>query len=335
MSVSEYLQRLQKRGQAPQLSLAQSPNTKATPSVSDTPKPLPNRQVDPVVAKLKALRKAENEKRQAAQISKKLATPGQLKSVSKSPKPAGLAVSRKPSGVRTAKAIHSSQPAHNPPGEKKPKMSFSDLMKKASSIDQSKLLISILPKTKTEASEPASKAAARTKIPLTGKMKIPTSQLLKPKQQPPPRPIRTSAPLPTRQPSAALQSKLSTLKPNRQNKPRRPEFRNGNQSGANDVDEEQEYSEDDDMDSFIEEDGEDHRSRAGYDREEIWAMFSRGRKRTHAHDDYDSDDMEATGAEIFEEEMASKKRALMEDKREMEEERRLAMLKDARKRRAN
>lgn len=334
MSVSEYLQRLQKRGQVPQLSLNQSQNSSTTSPVSDTPKAIPDRQVDPVVAKLKALRKAENEKRQQAQKSKKQAASLQGKAASKSPKPAGLAVSRKPSKAPPTKAMQSSQPARTPPAEKKPKMSFSDLMKKASSVDQSKLLITIVPKTKAEPSEPASKPAARTKIPLTGKMKTLTSQLAKPKQQPRPKPIRASAPLPTRQPSAALQSRLSTLKTGRQNKPRRPEYRNNNQNGDNDLEEEDEYSENDDMDSFIEEDGEEHVSRAGYDREEIWAMFSRGRKRYHAQDDYDSDDMEATGAEIFEEEMASKKRALMEDKREMEEERRLAMLKDARKKRA-
>lgn len=78
-----------------------------------------------------------------------------------------------------------------------------------------------------------------------------------------------------------------------------------------------------DMDDFIEDDGGDNWSRsnedAGFDRDEIWALFNRGKKRSdYAFDDYEDDNMEANEMEIFEEEERASKMARIEDKREEE-----------------
>ena len=90
---------------------------------------------------------------------------------------------------------------------------------------------------------------------------------------------------------------------------------------------------DSDLDSFIASDEEEEQAEPDYDRDEIWAMFNRGKSRAYydKFNDDDSDDMEATGAEIFEEEQRSKRRAALEDKKEMEEEQRRAELKRRRK----
>lgn len=88
--------------------------------------------------------------------------------------------------------------------------------------------------------------------------------------------------------------------------------------------------EDSDMSSFLA--SEDEEQSQDYDRDEIWAMFNRGKKRSHFdRDDYDSDDMEATGAEIWEEETQSKRTAEMEDRRELAEEQRLREIKRKRR----
>lgn len=80
-----------------------------------------------------------------------------------------------------------------------------------------------------------------------------------------------------------------------------------------------------DMDDFIEDDTEDmngrHASRpdTGYNRDEIWAMFNRGKRRSEmAFDDYEDDDMEANEMEILEEEEKASRMARLEDKREEE-----------------
>ncbi|QLG71238.1 hypothetical protein HG535_0B02770 [Zygotorulaspora mrakii] len=84
---------------------------------------------------------------------------------------------------------------------------------------------------------------------------------------------------------------------------------------------EQEYESD--MDDFIEDDEEDDGKQSshdvGFDRNEIWAMFNRGKKRSdYAFDDYEDDDMEANEMEILEEEERARKMARLEDKREEE-----------------
>ncbi|EJS43950.1 spt2p [Saccharomyces arboricola H-6] len=84
------------------------------------------------------------------------------------------------------------------------------------------------------------------------------------------------------------------------------------------------YDEDNDMDDFIEDDEDEiyhnkskHNSDPGYDRDEIWAMFNRGKKRSeYDYDDLEDDNMEANEMEILEEEETARKMARLEDKRE-------------------
>ncbi|MBL3706193.1 hypothetical protein GI582_26415, partial [Sulfitobacter sp. BDSS02] len=82
--------------------------------------------------------------------------------------------------------------------------------------------------------------------------------------------------------------------------------------------------EDNDMDDFIEDDEDEgyhskskHSNGPGYDRDEIWAMFNRGKKRSeYDYDELEDDDMEANEMEILEEEEMARKMARLEDKRE-------------------
>lgn len=85
--------------------------------------------------------------------------------------------------------------------------------------------------------------------------------------------------------------------------------------------------EEDDMDDFIEDDEEEYSSYRttskdpGYDRDEIWAMFNKGRKRSYnEYMDYEEEDdfdaMEANEMEILEEEEEAARMARLEDKRE-------------------
>lgn len=74
---------------------------------------------------------------------------------------------------------------------------------------------------------------------------------------------------------------------------------------------------DDDLEGFIEDDDEEtDMSNAGYDRDEIWAIFNKGKRRHDFYDYEDGDDMEANEMEILEEEENARKMARLEDKRE-------------------
>ncbi len=91
---------------------------------------------------------------------------------------------------------------------------------------------------------------------------------------------------------------------------------------------------DDDLDDFIVDDEDDDRAakeyrhraaikRDGYDRDEIWSIFNRGRKRrrdygydTYEDLDEDDDDMEATGAEVLDEEERTLRQAKLDDRKE-------------------
>lgn len=71
----------------------------------------------------------------------------------------------------------------------------------------------------------------------------------------------------------------------------------------------------------------------GYDREEIWSLFSRGKRRADYIDDEDDlSDMEATGADLLQEEMRSSRVARQEDEAEERELKRLAAEKARKKR---
>ncbi|GEQ72460.1 hypothetical protein JCM33374_g6147 [Metschnikowia sp. JCM 33374] len=333
------------------------------------------RVVDPVVARLKAARKAEREQKEREAREKKGLPPKKEsnsrpksssnvpRNASKSPGP-GQGARGGVNGINRAKngpgkrgsapmVPHAQRHSQSGQGEKKPKMSFTQLMAKASGIDQSKMSIAIKQKTKSpEAASPGARRRtpdAKTGLPSAQKRPPlsasasgpssarPTSSSAARRPVPPSRnkpevavqppashSIPSRAPLPMRKPSSALAAKLKQ-KPGAGS-------RNSRTKDVHQVDDDED-DESDDMDSFIaSEDEEELEAEPEYDRDEIWSIFNRGKKRSHyAYDDYDSDDMEATGAEILEEESRSKRNALLEDKREMEKEAKLAALKRARK----
>lgn len=316
------------------------------------------RPVDPVVARLKAARKAEKEKKEQELREKKgllkkpkatiplrtgkAVTPtgnSQKKNSQTGKSSNGKSLNGKStSGRGNGNIIRQSLPSSAEP--KKPKMSFSELMKKASLIDQSKMSIEIKQKTKLPdpgrnperrkerpaQSRPGQNRSGQNRLGLNrsgqsrpgsgGRGDLEADDNSKAGSS------QVRAPLPSRKPLEKLQQKLK--RPDRQDTQGRQD-----RAGYNDESE-------DDWSSFIASDEEEQVSHSqDYDRDEIWSMFNKGRKRLYydRYDDEDSDDMEATGAEILEEEMRSKRRAVEEDKRELAEEQRLAALKQARKKR--
>jgi protein SPT2 len=86
----------------------------------------------------------------------------------------------------------------------------------------------------------------------------------------------------------------------------------------------------DDMDDFVVSDEEEEIAHRGYDRDEIWNLFSRGRKRHEFYDDGDDlSDMEASSAQV----LAEERRSLMQARKEDElEERRLQKLAEEKRR---
>lgn len=333
MALSQILQSIQKKGQLRQLPQTAS----AQPSSQTTTKPqtLPpkERPVDPVVARLKAARKAameqkEREMREKKGLKPKLPKPEKRIPARSGPTPARSGPSRANGASRATGARAGSQVAPVVPvaAEKKPKMSFSELMKKASSVDHSKMSIAIKPKSRSpdgrkgrpekERMRPKTEKASRQPRDRPNANPARPNGRARPNGQarqgnardvPADQPRAVRAPLPIRRPAAHLEAKL------RKNV-------------------EEEEGSDSDLGSFIASDEEEEEP-VDYDRNEIWSIFNRGRSRTYVEDDYDSDSMEATGAEILAEEASSKRRAELEDRREWEEEQRLAALKRARKQR--
>lgn len=357
MSLQSILLKIQEKGKIRNI-LPPVPVKPANVAVSVKSHLTTNRPVDPVVARLKAARKAEQEKKEQERREKKgLAPKKEVKrrtapQASKSRAPSKSTpqapASRRGSDKRVLPAIPP------PPNSERKKMSFTELMKKASLIDQSKMSIEIKQKTKSPETAAPRKPVSREqgergRVPKLdmahsgGRSQPRPSQYngrsgsngsnshlsngskssnlhsgrARPENQHSERKAaepRVRAPLPTRGPSAKLQAQLKGRAP-AQRAPKHVE------------------SDESDNDSFIESDGDEEVADVGYDRDEIWSMFNRGRKRSYydRYDDEDSDDMEATGAEIFEEELRSKSHAMREDMRELKEEQRLAALKLARK----
>lgn len=343
--------------------------------------------VDPVVAQLKEKRRLEKEKKEQEMRLKKGLPPKTAKSSKPSaPRPRvppGAKQNSRPNGSRAPApgSRPNSRGSAPPPSssftERKPpakKLNFNDLMKKASTIDQSTLALSIKSKSRSpEHAKPVrpGSSSGRNSADVTQSnnphgrivdrrprlVDIPGSSRQRPAvsasrahrensnnrvERREPQPI-TRAPIPVRGPSAHLLEKLKTKNTARQGSSASQRGRPGSAYGSRDDGYD---SYDEDMDSFVVDDDdeeveeeEDYGRRgrhsqkdAGYDRDEIWAMFNRGRKRSYynSYDDDDSDDMEATGAEILEEETRSRRQAEVEDKRELEDEKRRAALKRSR-----
>lgn len=313
MPLLNILHQIQRKGQIQRSTAPLAPPSRpiqSSPRASTSKLVTPERPVDPVVARLKAARKAEREKKEAEARAKK----GQAPKKETKPRAPKQALRLKVPSRESSKGLAVTPVAVS--REKKPKVSFSQLMKKASLIDQSKLSIQFKNKTKSPEPRPERrKVEAKTRPTGHVNRDRRPQTALKEKSRAPTReaPSTARAPIPARRPNLKLEERLQQKKP----------------VGQGHEDEE---GDDSDLGSFIASDEEEDVPQ-DYDRDEIWAMFNKGRTRQYNYDS-DSDDMEATGAEIFEEEARSKKRAMEEDRREMEEEQRLAELKKRRKARA-
>ena len=218
-------------------------------------------------------------------------------------------------GIRFKRSIGASHAPLKPVMRKKPepikKMSFEELMKQAENNEkQPSKVMSPEPvvKERPHFNKPGFKSSRRPQkklspsTPLRGTpskdkgMKLSES----------PKPVRLN--LPTNglaQPNRRLKEKLDS-------KRQKSRYQDNY------------YEEDNDMDDFIEDDEDEgdhrrskHNNGPGYDRDEIWAMFNRGKKRSeYDYDDFEDDDMEANEMEILEEEEIARKMAKLEDKRE-------------------
>ncbi|CAI5758326.1 unnamed protein product [Candida verbasci] len=274
-----------------------------------------NKPVDPKVAELKRKRQEEKLKKLNDERAKKGLKPvtslDQANNKSKATSKSNLSKARKE--IKSTIPIGQFNPKQQQQQQQqqpKKKMSFNELMKKASTIDNSKLKVSIphkshTPEAKHKLTDKKPKSASPVKsTDKKAKSLSPTAKKDHPKPA-------IAQPLPIRQPGAKVQELLKKKK-------KLPH------KGATSYDDEDEY------DSFVEEDEEVFQE-DGYNKEEIWAIFNKGKKRTQFHDDYDSDDMEATGGDIFDEELKSRRIAQLEDQKEMENEKRLAELKRQRK----
>lgn len=309
MSLANILQSIQRKGQLNKPSPVPAEKRIET-SNNGRPQTQSDRPVDPVVARLKAARKAEKEQKERELRAKKgLAAKKELK-----PRATSQAVKQQKQTQKQTQKQRPDTRSSLPQKEKKPKMSFTQLMKKASSIDQSKMGISITAKTPERLQSPKNPSKRPETGPRTsindlridrgGRRGVAGKTVRKP-QNAQSTQEKTRAPIPMRKPSAKLELKLKSRT------------------------QENEES-DDDLSSFIASD-EEQVPNSKYDRDEIWQMFNRKKRSYYERYDDDSDDMEATGAEIWEEEMRSKRNALDEDRREMEEEQRRAEAKLKRK----
>ncbi|AOA60707.1 Negative regulation of transcription [Komagataella phaffii CBS 7435] len=305
------------------------------------------RTVDPAVARLKAERKMEREKQalkeaQQAQEARERrrishATQIGLRPTSKAPKinsqrpPLSTSRSRPtpPPSARQKVETKSCKPT-------KP-LNFGDLMKKAETIDSSqfaiankvvvtpkktnevprKRIVRSQPQDNLEASQRASKKPAQlyqeggSQISRTAPRQTSTRDIqksLKDNHARRSKPPVAMVPPPIAKPSAKLAAKLAAR-------------RKKNASKAQRYDSDVES----DLDGFIDDDEDDENqyNDQGYDRNEIWSLFSRNGKRRYDYDDDESDDMEANLEDIEREERMALKSAVLEDKRELEREQRL------------
>lgn len=340
------------------------------------------RYVDPAIARLKELRRLEREKLEKLKpttLRKNSTRPANTAQQQQQQRNQGQESQQKASTQRsktssstvknTSKKVSSYEltpVAKQQPT--RPKMSYSELMKKAATIDQSKFSVkypgkdALTKSTTNSASSPsasASASASRTSTPIppsknglkhekerrfnsAGKrpstdtykngQKAQAKQQTRPKNIHHQETIKDSA-LPSsrdlhkrmalakaapRQANAKIQEMLE-----KKRKMRQEHMKNRNVEYEESDDELSDFLVSDD--EFEEEDGEGSNG-GGYNREEIWAMFNKGKKRQYVYDD-DSDDMEATGAEVLEEERRSKINAEREDRLEQERLERLAALK--------
>ena len=326
MGLSSILQQIEKKGKIQQKQVPVEKKSDTAVTKDKFRNYSQDRPIDPVVARLKEKRRLEREQKER-ELREKKGLPPKKTTTSKpksstSTKSGGRQASAQRSRNQSPSLVQQQQQQQQPPPPPPPpkkRLNYNELLKKAASIDHSKLSINLLQKSKSPEAKSKPSDTKPGQVPRHNMLKPvgisrngphPTTAHVKPTPQRAPKPAPViKAPLPPRQPSSKIKLKLEEKRKSRSY---------------------QEVEEDDDLSDFVEDDDEYDE---GYganeiDREEIWAMFNKGKKRSMYYgDDYDSDDMEATGAEIFDEEYQSRIDAEREDRREMEEEKRLQALK--------
>ncbi|CDK24170.1 unnamed protein product [Kuraishia capsulata CBS 1993] len=283
--------------------------------------------VDPAVERLKNARRREKEEKERKLMESRMAGKAgvtrNIQSRSIPPKkPVGAAYERK-TVVQPNIPIRKEKPPIK-------KLKFNELMKKASKVDSQKLAMAT--PFKSVSPDPHDKKKERTSTGFVNSPPIsPLKSAMKPASRPPsktaikpiPKPVvqdqKLQGPAPFARPSEQLSKKLQQKKKSSLH-PSVP-LKN---SRYDDEDE------DEDDDEFVVYDEEEtYKEAGGYDRDEIWSIFNRGRKRDYQDYDDDSDDMEATGAEVLDEEERTTRAGRIED----EKERRLLEQHEAEKRR--
>ncbi|KAG5422312.1 hypothetical protein I9W82_001407 [Candida metapsilosis] len=327
MGLSSILQQIEKRGKLPN----KQPPVPQNNEVKESKEPVlrtgtTEKYVDPVVARLKEKRRLEREQAEAAKSKKSGAN--STKVTTKQPRAAP--VSRQSITKTTTKPNWDLPP---PPAPPKKKLSYNELMQRAKKVDHEKLSIKISHKSSSpEATAPKAfptKATAVSKKPssTTPPSSVPprnNTMKSKPIERAKPDvPIRKplpKVPMPARQPNAKIQERLKQ--------------KQGRKLQGRGYGYDEDEDDDDDLSDFLVSDEEEEQEVGDYNRDEIWAMFNKGKKRKYyEYNDYDDedDDMEATGADVLEEELRSRLDAEREDRREMEEEKRRALEKQRRK----
>lgn len=336
MGLSSLLQQIEKRGKLPskpQPQPAKDEVKKSESNVSPLRSSGSDRYVDPVVARLKEKRRLEREQAEAAR-AKQNGNKSTKSSTTSRPavyKTPSNSVSRPKQNVTKVTQSKWDDEPKPPPAKKK--MSFNELMKKAKQIDHDKLSIKFPQKSASPEAAISSKTAPKknttvNRQPVATKNssyglqhnRRPTTEKneVQRRSDPPVRKRLPKVPMPARQPNAKIQERL---------KQRRSKAAQDRGYAYNE-------DEDDDLSDFLVSDEEGGVVEDGYNRDEIWAMFNKGKKRKYyEYNDYEDDDydMEATGADVLEEELRSRLDAEREDRREMEQEKQRALEKQKRK----
>lgn len=281
---------------------------------------------DPAVRRLKEARRKEREAREAKSPSTKKSTSSTSKP---KPKSQSLQQRKKPNPT----------PPPPPPSHKTvstgPKLSFKQLMKHADTIDTSKLAYAAVKKPSLSDAKPkpskSLQSIKRAERMQNGRPITQQKSRVKNRQ-----PIGERKPnIPTfAKPSPELMKRIKAKEKLQQHQQQKQQGRNTmNRQGykpekkpkdkfgidaEEDSDDDDSYGysnqyyDDGDDDNFIVDDFENE-----YSKGEIWNMVNQNKRRSYndSYDDFE-DDMEATGAEIFEEEELALKQAKLDDKRE-------------------
>ncbi|CEP21423.1 unnamed protein product [Cyberlindnera jadinii] len=287
--------------------------------------------VDPAVQRLKELRRLEKEKEQVKEKLKKdeIKRKNAAKSASRSRASSSVSYRVPKQEIHAAASTDRDRKTRSVSPVKR--LSFAELM------DQARQKTISLKETKDPS--PPSEHVPRTSRPLPKSASIPRSRSsmasgssasrktpsvpTNSRCEVKPKIVKPSVPKPLARPSKKLQEKLDAKRRARGEYQSSTRYNNDYEDEGEDDYMSDDFIVDDDEDD---EPREDRRRRGsshdpGYDRDEIWQMFGKNRRKYTDYDD-DLSDMEATGEDIFDEEFRSEKRARMEEKAESERERR-------------